>query len=346
MNTGNDTVRQILLVGTEQPGGIPANLPGNISVQTCDHLSEAAKKVADSPFCAVFVQMASFRDELIPGLEALRAASDNTRIYLLSRMHEEIQAKQIVQTIYNNARLVDDYFICPITPIELQDAIGLQQGPHIDPLCTKTLPADNNFVISQLARLVMQDELTGLKNRRYVREFLKQIIERSRQFNLQATVLLFDIDNFKHYNDVYGHAIGDTILKQAGVLMHSCCRAHDVVARIGGDEFAVIFWDIPPRPATTQQDERRLAQAEHPTDAYTIAERFRKKLSSAKLAMLGPDGKGLLTISGGLASFPRDGTTVAELFVQADAALFEAKRSGKNRIYLVGEPANFPNPEP
>jgi diguanylate cyclase (GGDEF)-like protein len=78
--------------------------------------------------------------------------------------------------------------------------------------------------------------------------------------------------------------------------------------------------------------------ADHPKEAIFIAKRFRKELGKAELHLLGPEGKGVLTISGGLASFPRDGSTIGEVFEQADKALLEAKRSGKNRIYLVGRP--------
>jgi GGDEF domain-containing protein len=135
--------------------------------------------------------------------------------------------------------------------------------------------------------------------------------------------------------------------------MRRCCRGHDVVARIGGDEFAVVFWDDPRRaensifesrnskiPAGGGTD-RRSASADHPKEALLIARRFVRELERAGLSSfggLGPEGKGILTISGGLASFPRDGRTSDELFLLADKALLEAKRSGKNRIYLVGKP--------
>ena len=170
-------------------------------------------------------------------------------------------------------------------------------------------------------------------------------------------MLVFDIDNFKHYNDVYSHSAGDEVLKQAAVLIRRCCRGHDVVGRIGGDEFAVVFWDDPQRKALgvpVRGDERRSARADHPKEAIFIAKRFVRELEIAEfgphfvgpgadkmrtqLHLLGPEGKGVLTISGGLASFPRDGSTIQELFQQADKALLEAKRSGKNRIYLVGKP--------
>jgi GGDEF domain-containing protein len=84
-----------------------------------------------------------------------------------------------------------------------------------------------------------------------------------------------------------------------------------------------------------------LASADHRKEALLVARRFVKELETAGLSSfggLGPEGKGVLTISGGLASFPRDGRTSDELFLLADKALLEAKRSGKNRIYLVGRP--------
>ena len=84
--------------------------------------------------------------------------------------------------------------------------------------------------------------------------------------------------------------------------------------------------------------ERRTATAEHPSEAILLAKRFQKEFGNADLHLLGPDGEGVLTISGGLASFPRDGATVEQLFERADLALRDAKGSGKNRIYLVGEP--------
>jgi two-component system cell cycle response regulator len=112
------------------------------------------------------------------------------------------------------------------------------------------------------------------------------------------------------------------------------------VGRIGGDEFAVVFWDDPRRESGGPRSERRSARADHPAEAIYIAKRFVRELEKAELNLLGPEGKGVLAISGGLASFPRDGSTIGELFEKADRALLEAKRSGKNRIYLVGKPQN------
>jgi PleD family two-component response regulator len=191
--------------------------------------------------------------------------------------------------------------------------------------------------IKQLEKLATEDELTGLKNRRYIWEFSRQIMEHAGGENGRVTLLVFDIDYFKHYNDMYGHSAGDEILRQTAGLIKRCCRPHDVVGRIGGDEFAVVFWDGPAHKSVTES-ERRSLQVDHPREAISIIMRFRKELEKAQISLLGPEDKGALAISGGLASFPRDGSTAKELFEQADNALLEAKRSGKNRIYLVGKP--------
>ncbi|MHC4641169.1 MAG: GGDEF domain-containing protein, partial [Planctomycetota bacterium] len=191
-----------------------------------------------------------------------------------------------------------------------------------------------------LEKLATEDDLTGLKNRRYIREFTKQIIEHAEKENRRITLLIFDIDNLKQYNDIYGHSVGDEILRQVAVLMQRCCRSHDVVGRIGGDEFAVVFWDERQAMAEVSADdrERRSAMAEHPKEVVSIAKRFQKELGKAEFHLLGPEGKGELTISGGLASLDPGCSTAQELFEQADKALLVAKRSGKNRIYIVGRP--------
>ena len=287
------------------------------------------------PCKVIGVIMSGAVRDMQSSLRALREANSEAKIILLVQMYEEPLAIKLLGNGHNGSRLADDYLICPVRGEELSGVImpGKGQG-----LVISDIEIEDR--IRELEKLATTDELTGLKNRRYIWEFSRQIIERAGKEDGQVTVLIFDIDNFKHYNDVYSHCAGDDILKQASVLMQRSCRAHDVVGRIGGDEFAVIFWDDPHEKDRVSEEERRIAMADHPQEAIFIAKRFRRELSKAELNLLGEEGKGVLTISGGLASFPRDGSTIEELFEQADKALLDAKRSGKNRIYLVGKSQN------
>ncbi len=188
----------------------------------------------------------------------------------------------------------------------------------------------------QLQRLALTDDLTGCCNRRYFRHFLEKILHKAREQRFPVTLLLFDIDDFKHYNDRHGHRVGDAILRQTAELIKRCVRDHDLVARIGGDEFAVIFWEkdaprVPHDPAT-------VAGGRFPRGPLQIADRFRRLMADPAFFALGSTGQGSLTISGGMAVFPFDAQTADELIDAADRALiFGAKRSGKNSISLVGE---------
>ncbi len=269
-----------------------------------------------------------------PALKALRQSNPAAKIILLAKMYEEPAARRFVHLGENGNRLADDYLICPAST---EDFYRLIRSPSLQEKTDGGLVTDKNVLqrIQRLEELATTDELTGLKNRRYIWEFARQVLEHAKKENGRVTLLIFDIDDFKHYNDVYSHLVGDEILKQASTLIRRCCRPHDVVGRIGGDEFAVVFWDDPKKRRTSMTNERR-AMSDHPKEAIFIAKRFRQELSKAGLKSLGAAGKGILTISGGLASFPRDGATIQELFKQADQALLNAKGSGKNRIYLIG----------
>lgn len=189
----------------------------------------------------------------------------------------------------------------------------------------------------ELRRQAFTDELTGLANARRFHTFLEEKVVWSKQTGWPVTLLLFDIDNFRQYNEQYGHVAGDRILKQTAELLRKCSRVDDLVARLsgGGDEFAMVFWDKggprhPREPASTPI----LASP------LQVFERFKKQLASAKFPDLGPGGLGRLTISAGMAVCPADACDAAQLIAKADEALmFGAKRSGKNRLHIVGSEA-------
>jgi GGDEF domain-containing protein len=378
---------KILLIGDIGKALLDASdISKSFEVHAC--LPDGISAAARDNFAAIAVVMSGTSGRISSTLKALREAGSNAKIILLAQMYEEPKARQHVWRVSRISDTsapasscrktgagADDYLICPIHSSQLQSYILrlIGCGPPRLPvgrqergdITTKDRQQGNIGVsaidtkakkkIELLEKLVTEDDLTSLKNRRYIWEFSRQIIEHARGENGRVTLLVFDIDDFKQYNDLYGHRAGDQILRQAAVLMRRCCRQHDVVGRIGGDEFAVVFWDDPlllssdrktqGQPAGTET-ERRSAMADHPEEAIFIAKRFVSELEKVRhdvfggsaFSGLGPAGKGILTISGGLASYPRDGATIQELFQRADEALLEAKRSGKNRIYLVGKP--------
>ncbi len=181
---------------------------------------------------------------------------------------------------------------------------------------------------SRWRRLALTDDLSGLYNRRYLIQFLGKLLPRAAHERFRVTVVMFDIDNLKRFNDERGHTAGDEIIREAAGLFRKHCRKHDVVSRYGGDEFAVVFWDA---------DQPRVAGSKHPSNALDVLRRFRAALESHQFPSLGPQATGQLTISAGLASFPWDAQSPEELIHKADEALLRAKQAGKNRIYLVGQ---------
>ncbi len=339
-SSGNRNTRKILLVGDINKAFLDAGKISDEQYELCANILDAIDAAANNDFAGIGVVMSGTSNKLSSALNALRESSD-AKIILLAQMYEEPIAIQLLGSASNGTNAADDYLICPVQTDRFYKSIMTGEIHTADqPGLSMPLDVKIEEKIKHLERLATEDDLTGLKNRRYIWEFSRQIIERARKENGRVTLLVFDIDNFKHYNDAYGHSVGDEVLKQAAVLMQRCCRNHDVVGRIGGDEFAVVFWDQGNSKETGVPDERRSARADHPTEAIFIAKRFVRELENSELtplAGLGPAGRGILTISGGLASFPRDGSTIQELFQQADKALLDAKRSGKNRIYLVGK---------
>jgi diguanylate cyclase (GGDEF)-like protein len=197
---------------------------------------------------------------------------------------------------------------------------------------------------NRMQQLAITDELTGLYNGRYFKHFLNKIIEKARSMRFSVTLLLFDIDDFKRYNDQFGHGVGDEILRQTAALMRRCCREHDKVCRISGDEFAVIFWEKEGPRQPREQNASPITRV--PNSVRAVCERFKRLISSPDFAVLGNTGKGTLTISGALAVYPFDAQTPEALIEAADHELmFGAKKSGKNSILLVGdETPDPPNP--
>jgi len=326
----------VLIIGDIEKILLDYGACNGLGYRICRNCAEALDAAGRGNFTTIAVAISALSGSRDSALKALRQCNKHAKIVLLAQIHEEPLAMQLTSVATGGEPLADDYIIYPLTAERLDGLLSAEAGSS---KAVQT-PGDAGLErkIRLLEKMATEDDLTGLKNRRYVWEFLRQIIDYARKENGRVTLLLFDVDDLKSYNDTYGHLAGDQILKQAAVLVRRCCRKHDVVGRIGGDEFAVVFWDGPTGKDTSAATDRRTSRSEHPKEVISIAKRFQRELEKAESPLLGPKGKGRLTISGGLASFPRDGTSADELFEQVDKALLEAKRSGKNKIYLAGKP--------
>jgi diguanylate cyclase (GGDEF)-like protein len=164
---------------------------------------------------------------------------------------------------------------------------------------------------SKTLDLAIKDGLTGLYTHRYFQELLNQELEKAKNYSYPLTLLMIDTDKFKQYNDTFGHPEGDKLLKNIANILTKNVRKNDYVCRYGGDEFAIILVN------TKKQD------------AYYIAERIRQSYTVLKKEDI------QVSASIGIASYPDDAITKDDLIKKADEALYEAKRSGRNRVVLA-----------
>lgn len=166
------------------------------------------------------------------------------------------------------------------------------------------------------------DPLTGLFNRRYLEETLEREVRRASRSEQCLGVMMLDLDHFKKFNDTFGHDAGDAVLREVGLFLKRSVRAEDIVCRFGGEEFVLIL---------------PLADS---TITLARAERIRSKLHELTILH---EGKplGLVTMSLGIAVLPQHGGSAKALLEAADAALYRAKREGRDRVVVADLPANM-----
>lgn len=166
--------------------------------------------------------------------------------------------------------------------------------------------------LREISRLASTDGLTGLGNRRALKQALEQELARSARMGRSVSVLLIELDGFKEVNDRLGHLQGDEVLRRVGAALRVTCRATDALIRFGGDEFVVVLPD-------SRADEAMIA-----------AERIRIAIRAIDLTDRTP-----LTASIGLSTYPDDALTAPELLDAADRAMYQVKARGGNRIGLA-----------
>ena len=190
--------------------------------------------------------------------------------------------------------------------IESLSALAVQAGVAIE----------NARLHRVVERQAVTDALTGLANRRQFYEVLGREYERSQRFGTPLSLILLDIDDFKQINDSRGHLAGDAVLHGVAATLAELIREIDMAARYGGEEFAILL------PQTAQDG------------AALLAERLRREIASRPIRF-GPDEIEGITASFGVAAGPEDSMTQIDLIASADAALYQAKRDGKNHVTVA-----------
>ncbi len=177
---------------------------------------------------------------------------------------------------------------------------------------------DNARLHEQIKKMATTDAVTGLSNRYVFEQALAAEVERAERLGLNVSLIIFDIDGFKEFNDMYGHPAGDARLKGMAEIIKANLRKYDIAARYGGDEFAIILSNSNEQNALLFA-KRLLAAAQvgatHTTDEYSPG----------------------YTLSIGVATFPQDAATHTELLIVADHAALRAKHLGKNQIKLASD---------
>lgn len=254
-------------------------------------------------------------DWMMPGMNGVelcqkirrRRKSRYTYIILLSAKDRK---QDIIAGLSSGA---DDYMTKPVNFLELK--ARLQTGRRIVDLEDKLLCVQN-----QLKDMASRDSLTKVWNRVEITRFLREEIGRGARENKSTGVIMLDIDHFKNINDLYGHAVGDRALQRVVSQLKRKVRKSDKIGRYGGDEFIVI---LPGCPSN---------------QIVAVAERIRSSI--ARRAIKTPSDSIALTISAGCASCePRNPLPAEHLIKEADRALLEAKRQGRNCV-SINEPEN------
>lgn len=223
--------------------------------------------------------------------------------YLKLHEHHDRQIAGMRQATLHIKETTDSYFIGQLIFALLAGMLSLF---YIDRVVIKLHSITEHYSLT--------DSLTSLNNRRYLDRHLQEEFDRATRYGRPFSVAMADIDDFKKYNDSYGHQAGDILLKDLARIMRKLARKTDMVIRYGGEEFLVVL------PETDTQAAR------------AFAEKIRAAIESYKFVL--PDGtrSSKVTVSIGIAAFPEDGATVSDIISKADALLYDAKNRGKNRV--------------
>ncbi|MBN8531763.1 MAG: PleD family two-component system response regulator [Alphaproteobacteria bacterium] len=246
---------------------------------------------------------------LLTGADALREVShlrshEETRHVPILILIDEDDQRTLVKGLEMG---VNDYLITPLDPNELvvRSRTQIRRKRYQDAL-------KNNY--KQSVSMAITDNLTKLFNRHYLNAHLENMVNAARQSGKPLSILIMDMDHFKHVNDTYGHDCGDAVLVTLAGIIQKCIRSSDLAARFGGEEFVVVM------PETAYPD------------SSVVAERIRAAVEQTPFVINHPESPIRKTISIGLSLFGHQIDTSETLLKRADEALYAAKHGGRNRV--------------
>ncbi|AQQ10236.1 putative diguanylate cyclase YcdT [Sedimentisphaera cyanobacteriorum] len=308
MKTGKDI---LIAAPRGRCWGLPENIAENLAVSESPESLQSQTK----PWAKIFFILDSAADFGFTKLAETAKNFPDASICLLG----ETIFEPIMQRVVDKG-ICSSYCTLPLTESEFSQ---ICENGKLDSVESNSYEAR----IRKLSRIAYCDELTGLNRRRFFIESGNQILRLGECCEIAVSVFLFDIDNFKKYNDQYGHFAGDQIIKDTSGALRNSFRPHDLLARIGGDEFAVMIWDFEIKNESLEtEDEERRHYYKHPVKSSEISKRISKNVVEVETS------RGRLTLSGGMSAYPEGGRELDKLLESADSALMKAKKSGKHTI--------------
>lgn len=266
-------------------------------------------------------------------------------LFIIDKQHSEtIFSASVGSADYSVAEraygtgVLDDHFTCTsvfdraeIMVLFCASAADVERLSSEDSLVVAAVASElvvaveNSRLYKLTKRLAITDELTDLFNYRHLQQRLSEETGRARRYGKHVSLLMIDVDDFKHFNDVHGHIPGDTALADLAAVLRSCVREVDVVARYGGEEFSIVL------PETDA------------AGAYVVAEKIRETVSLHKFEAANGERDCTLTVSIGIATLPTHADDKESLLREADDALYVAKHGGKNRVRTPLRPVPQPD---
>ena len=275
-------------------------------------------------YCAQGEEILDLPDYPIAGTLAEKVVNSNQAVVVQNRGELSSNPHQVLKA---DERAIRSLAMAPLrladVCIGVMTAQSYDEGAYGEPAVRllsaiaeqMALAVQNAQLFREAQNRADRDPLTNLYHHRYLKTRLDEELARAREAQTGIAVIMLDLDDFKQVNDTYGHLAGDEALRVLTAVLHATCRSGDIIGRYGGDEFMVILPDTP-----------------HDR-ALVIGARIRDAVAHRQLRL--PGGISVpLRASLGLASYPADGATAAELIAKADAALYQSKRHGRQSAAL------------